>query len=108
GLLRLGALHLDDHLFGRLAADARDVVEAVARIGQARHRALDRAVEPELAQPLVDGPGQGPDRPVHFRGIAVEPGFLLFAHGVPQAAAIFSRILATFSSSVALVKGLTM
>lgn len=140
----LAFLDIGQGALGGLAGQPRDVIQALARIGQRVHGLLHFLVVAQLAQRIVQLPGQHADPLVELRRL-IGRGLVL-AHGGRRGRSrvgcrfgiepsqgfgrnlveqrfevfgiagmghyvlpfIFCTILVSFSSSVALVKGLTM
>ncbi|MCY1545722.1 hypothetical protein D9M68_816750 [compost metagenome] len=110
GLLDLGRLHVVEHLFRRLAGQPRDVGQAALRVGQLVDRALELVGVAQLLQGVVQLARDVAELLEHLR---VAGGLFgnAVCHGMSPTAAYrpsFLKMLASFSSSVALVKGLTM
>jgi hypothetical protein len=116
----LGLIDRVQHLVGGRSSHVGDVVEATARIGQPVGGLLQPGHHAHLRQRVVKQPCDGADLQKDLGGRGSLDGSLAEGLGwialhvllrslrVQAVAASFCMIFCTFSSSVALVKGLTM
>nr|CUV13190.1 protein of unknown function [Ralstonia solanacearum] len=120
-LARQGVLHRARRIdgiqgaHGRLLRHVRDVVQPIARVGNGGRSAFDAFVQAQFTQAFAQHAGQVPDPLQHvwqgfgIRGSTVSLGGTAIVHFAHQASAFshFSKILFSFSPSVAAVNGLT-